>query len=207
MTVNSQSIVRLTGDSIPELVEMMVRAFRDYPLGNYFSPDPAQRKNAPPYSSFRSVARYGLYYGEIYATSADLEGAAVWVPSERLPRTWWRSLRCGDIMQFLRMNREVRTRTQAFDKHTRDMHQRYAPFPHLYLQMLGVDPDHRGKGYSSLLLRHMFARIDDVPLPCYLETHTEQNVAIYEHLGFKVAEARKIPDSGITTWAMLRDNR
>lgn len=207
MTVDTNHVIRLTGAQIKPAAEVMQRAFADYPLGSYFYPDPSRRPSSPPPLIFRPTIRYGLLYGEVYATSPGLEGVAVWVPSSKVPRTFWRNIRSGNFTRLFGINRDFRARQSAFQEHTVDMHRRYAPFPHLYLQMLGVDPAHQGEGFGSRLLRHMFARVDAVPLPCYLETHVENNVAIYEHHGFKVAEARKIPGSELITWAMLRDNR
>ena len=39
--------------------------------------------------------------------------------------------------------------------------------------------------------------------PIYLETHSEENVAIYEHMGFKVCE--KVEFHGYHHYAMRRD--
>ena len=53
----------------------------------------------------------------------------------------------------------------------------------------------------------MLTRIDEAGLPCYLETLEEQNVPLYEHFGFAVAEESTIPETELTNWAMLREAR
>lgn len=53
----------------------------------------------------------------------------------------------------------------------------------------------------------MLDRIDEAGLPCYLETLEEQNVRLYEHFGFVVAEESAIPGTNLTNWAMLREAR
>jgi hypothetical protein len=53
----------------------------------------------------------------------------------------------------------------------------------------------------------MLARIDEAGLPCYLETLEEQNIRLYEHFGFTVAEESAIPETSLTNWAMLREPR
>ena len=83
-------------------------------------------------------------------------------------------------------------------------HKRLAPFKHWYLQEIGVDPQFKGKGYAGKLLRPMFARIDEEGLPCYLETEDEKNVTLYEHFGFRMVEKSAIPETKLTSWAMLR---
>jgi GNAT superfamily N-acetyltransferase len=129
----------------------------------------------------------------------------MWLASDRIERTFWRNLRCGGLTFLLQRIRRDQRRQTAFHEHSNAVHKRCAPFPHIYLQLLGVDPAHQGKGYSSLLLRPMFERIDRDGLPCFLETHAEKNVGIYEHLGFRVVEEGVIPGSSVTSWAMLRD--
>ena len=53
----------------------------------------------------------------------------------------------------------------------------------------------------------MFAVLDKEHMPSFLETHSEKNVAIYQHHGFKVVEESEFPGSGLITWAMLRDGQ
>ncbi len=87
------------------------------------------------------------------------------------------------------------------------VHSRLAPFKHMYLQSLGVDPNFQGKGYAGKLLRHMLTKMDTAGIPCYLETLEEQNVRLYEHFGFTVADEYTIPGTSFTNWAMLTKAR
>lgn len=207
MATDLNSVVPLTRAQIQPAAEMLSRAFNDYPLGDFFHPEAADRESPPPTHGFQSGLRYGLLYGEVYASSPNLEGVAAWLPSDKVRRTLWRNIRSGNFPTLFGAEREMRSKQRVFHHHTAAIRQRHAPPAYLYLQMVGIDPAYQGKGYGSRLLRHMFARIDAIHLPCYLETHTERNVAFYEHRGFKVVEAQKIPGSEIMTWAMLRDNR
>jgi hypothetical protein len=51
----------------------------------------------------------------------------------------------------------------------------------------------------------MLARADRDGLPCFLETQMGKNVGLYEHFGFRVAEAGIIPGSNVKSWAMVRN--
>jgi ribosomal protein S18 acetylase RimI-like enzyme len=73
--------------------------------------------------------------------------------------------------------------------------------------LIAVSPDFQGKGYGSKLMRPLFARMDRERMPCYLETHTEKNVSLYQHYGFKLVEERVIPGSQVKQRAMLREPR
>ena len=206
MTADLSSVIRLTKAHLEPAAAMMSRAFVDYPLGAYFTSDASMRDNRPS-RIFQSIIRYGLLYGEVNATSPNLEGVAVWLPSDKVQRTLWRNVRSGNFPMFFRARRGERSRQRAFNDYVTSVRRRHVLFPHLYLQIIGVDPIYQGKGYGSILLRHMFTRIDEIHLPCYLETHAEKNVAFYQHHGFQVVEEAKLPASEIMSWAMLRDNR
>lgn len=203
MIADLSSLVRLNNKHIKPAAAVMARAFQDYPLSVYFLPDDSERKKKQPVI-FRSLIRHGILYGEVYATSPNLEGVAMWYRSDRLRRTLWREIRSGRFFILFRAGRKQIARQRAFGAYAESVRRRCAPFPHLYLQMLGVDPVHQGKGYSSLLLRAMFTRIDKECLPCFLETQVEKNVSLYQHLGFQVVEEGVVPGSNVYSWAMLR---
>ncbi len=182
----------------------MARAFHDNPGSVYFFPDVSQRRNKLPYL-FQLLIRYGLLYGEVYATSPNLEGVAVWLPSEKSYRTLWRNIRSGGLLLLFKAGRAV-AREYTLGKYFESVRKRCAPAAHWYLPLLGVDPVYQGKGYASILLRAMFGRVDQEHLPCYLETLTEKDVSIYRHLGFGVVGGGVFPGTEVTVRAMLRKN-
>ena len=206
MEADLNNLVRLNKAQLKPVAKMMARAFRDDSISAYFFPDVTERENKMSYA-FQYLISYGLSYGEVYATSPNLEGAAVWLPSEKVHRTLWRRIRSGDLPISFKLGRETRARQRIIGEYASSMHKRHVPSQHWYLQLIGVDPVHQGKGYASILLRAMFARIDKECLPCYLETQMERNVPIYQHYGFKVVEEGKVPGSEVTLWAMLRDGQ
>ena len=196
--------LRLTKSQIKPVGEMLARAFQDDPLFAYFIPDAFERKNKL-HCIFECLIRYGVLYGEFYAISSDLEGAAIWFPSEQAKMTLWRVIRCGALSLYFKVGRKVVSRVLAFFNYAFMVHNRHAPFPHRYLGVIGVDPKFHGKGYASALIKPMLTRIDQEHLPCYLETENEKNVAIFQHYGFKVVESDNIPGSDVNNWAMLRE--
>ena len=57
------------------------------------------------------------------------------------------------------------------------IHQKFVPADHWYLQTLGVDPIHQGKGCGSFLMEYISEKINSSKLlPIFLETSTEMNV-------------------------------
>jgi GNAT superfamily N-acetyltransferase len=205
MTSDLNDLIRLDKSRLKPAAEMMARAFHDDPGSVYFFPDVAERSSKLPYL-FRLLIGYGLLYGEVYATSPNLEGVAVWLPSEKSYRTLWRNIRSGGLSLLFRIGREAAAREYALGEYFESLRQRCAPAAYWYLPLLGVDPVYQGKGYASILLRAMFGRADRERLPCYLETLTEKDVSIYRHLGFEVVEEGVVPGTGVTVRAMLRKN-
>jgi len=204
--VNLNSLIRLTSAQIKPAAQMLSRAFQEDALYVYLVPGAADRERILPYL-FQFRLRYGLRYGEAYATSTGLEGIAIWFPSKNAHMTRWMLLRSGGLELFSKAGKEVIARISSFGDYASVLHQRHAPFPHWYLSPIGVDPAQQGKGYARLLLMGMLTRLDEEKLPCYLETQSEKNVAIYRHFGFEVVEESKIPGTTLTHWSMLRNNR
>jgi ribosomal protein S18 acetylase RimI-like enzyme len=143
----------------------------------------------------------------MYATSQNLEGIAVWLPSDNYPVTLWRLLRFVPLSEILGFGIYRGSRMKGLGQYIDAVHSRLAPFKHWFLQAIGVDPQLQGRGYASKLLRPMLARIGEEGLPCYLDTLEGQNVRLYEHFGFRVIEESNVPDTNLTNWAMLRDAR
>ena len=203
MIADLNHLVRLRKSQVKPASEVFARAFQDDPPLVHFLPDTSQRKNVLPYI-FELAIRYGVSYGEVYATSSSLEGVAVWLPAETANMSLWGMIRCGGLSLIPRMGR-VMGKLQRFNEYTNLMRQRHTPFRHWFLQTIGVDPVFQGKGYADILLKAMLARMDQEHLPCYLDTQNGENVPIYQHYGFKVIEQVVIPSTGISHWAMLRE--
>jgi GNAT superfamily N-acetyltransferase len=203
MAADSTGPVRLTKAQIKPTAVMLARAFQDDPLFAYFLPDAVKRKEKL-HHIFEVFIRYGVLYGEAYATSPNLEGATVWFPPGRAEMTLWRTIRCGGLFLYFKVGRKVMSRVLGFFDYAFKVHGRHAPFPHWYGAVLGVDPEFQGKGYMSALMKPILARIDQEHLPCYLETNSETNLPIHEHYGFEVVEICTVPKSDVTLWAMLR---
>jgi ribosomal protein S18 acetylase RimI-like enzyme len=85
------------------------------------------------------------------------------------------------------------------------LRKQYAPGPHWYLQMLGVDPQFQGRGLGSALLREGLKRADAASRPSYVETMLERNLAFYGHHGFDVMGSIAVGPGGPVGWAMRRE--
>ena len=205
MVEKPNSLLRLDKSQIELASKMLSRVFKDEPVYVYFLTDASKRKLNLHYH-FVLRLRYGLSSGEVYATSNQLEGIAVWFPPGYSKMTFWKIIKCGGLSVRLNMGRESVSRQMSINDYLNSVHMRNAPFRHWYLSSLGVAPEHQGKGYAGILLTPMFSRLDEEQLPCYLETQKEDNIPFYQHYGFDVVEETVIPGTTIKNWAMLRQH-
>ena len=206
MSNGVKSLIRINKGNAEPCVEVLVKAFKNYPLFKYYFPNKSTREKISYY--VLSLAIYsGIKYGEVYATSSNLEGIAIWIPSNNYPVTFWKMLRSVPLSKIFGLVRYGGSKMKAFNEYIDSVHQYNAPFKHWFLQVIGVAPRFQGKGYAGKLLRSMFSNIDKEQLPCYLETVSEKNVSIYERFGFKIIDKSIVPKTKFTNWAMLRKIR
>ena len=204
MAADLNNLVRLQRSQIKPAAEMLARAFQDSQPYIYFFPDESRRKAKLPVI-LQVVIRYGILYGEAYATSPNLEGVAVWLPAGKADMSIPGMVRAGALSLLFRVDSAALSRMQHYNQYVASLHRSYRPFPSWSLEPIGVDPVFQGQGYASTLLRAMLARIDRENLPCYLETQSGKNVSIYQHFGFKVVREFRIPGTEFNNWIMLRD--
>jgi GNAT superfamily N-acetyltransferase len=78
--------------------------------------------------------------------------------------------------------------------------------PHWYILVLGVHPDHQGKGLGGGLLRQILQRADDERVAVYLESSNPKNLDFYRKYGFEVTE-EIVPVAGCPPiWGLLRES-
>ncbi len=197
------SPIRLTKSDIPRTVDMLSRAFAGDPFASILLAD-AERGKSDFDKVTGCILHYGVVRGEIYAVSPNLEGAAVWFPPSRIEPSVWDMARFGALLLPFSLRWRSLRLLLAYNAHMAKLRKQFLRGPHWYLQMLGVDPNCRGRGCAGILLRNMLARLDREATPCCLDTMNERNVALYEHFGFRVLHAGEMPGCGCSCWFMAR---
>ncbi len=187
---------------IPAIASVLADAFADYPIYTYAILDPRNRVRALQ-ALFGVETTYALKYGTIHATSDQLEGVMYCLPSTSMFLSNWRMVKSGALKLPLKIGMGFIKRQGIISSVHDAMRVKHASFPHTYLWNIGVKPELKGQGHAGRLVRHLLEELAIKNEPCYLETAREINVRLYEHLGFKLMEAREIPGTSITTWAML----
>jgi len=176
--------------------QALAQAFFNYPVFTYVFPEISERERELPLL-LQSFVHYGIMHGEVYATSPDLEGVAVWLPPG-YP---------GGYLITPQVSKAALQRMAYWGSQVYPIRKRYVPRDHWFLEFIGVIPEFQGRGYASILLASMLAMINEQHLPCYLDTELEKNVTLYQHFGFRVVEDTEIPGTGVRSWGMLVDTR
>ena len=187
--------VRLTESQIEPAAATLARAFQDYPVFTYVFPDACERRNELPLL-LQSFVHYGALNGEVYATSPNLEGVAVWMPPDHTSV----SSPVPGISQ------DALDRMAYWGRQAGSIRKRHVPSAHWFLMIIGVVPEFQGRGHAGILLAPMLARIEEQHLPCYLDTELEKNVAMYQHFGFRVVDDTEVAGTGVRSWGMLRED-
>jgi ribosomal protein S18 acetylase RimI-like enzyme len=198
---------RLKRNQVKRAAKILARAFKNDPLHVAYFPNPSIRleKN---YHLMKFSLRYCMRFGEVYTTSPNLEGLALWQfkgskeEEQEKPRSFyvnWLSFRLEKALG------EVVEKVYSIYDYILSIQYELVPSPHWYFFIIGIDPNFQGKGYASRLINPMLARIDKEQLGCYLDTNDENNVAIYQHFGFKILKKYQIPETHIINWSMFRE--
>lgn len=196
--------VRLDSADIDAASDVLVRAFADDPGLHFVFPDPADLERLGP-SLAHAVIRYAPRCGTPLVTPGEVRGVALWFPHDAPQPTHDDLTETGLAAVPDQIGPDAWRRFQLLLDHLDALHPRYAPEPHWYLAMLGVDPAWQRQGLGEALMRPVFAAADRDGLCCYLEAPTEDNARYYERRGFRVLAETDVPDSDVHVWLMRRD--
>ena len=210
MKINQLNHLKLISeDQIEAASKILGRAFQDDPLFVYCFPDPVERKNKIAIHG-EFLILVGILSGEVYITSSNIEGVAIWHPHGIKDQI--RGTQSKEIRRRLRKVKRLEfsdsllmERMGIFEEIANSYQNEHVNFPHWYLAFIGIDPIHQSKGYGSKLLETKLAEIDEQNLPCYLHTENEKNVKFYEYFGFKLIGKNKVPNSNFSHHSMLRN--
>ena len=155
---------------------------------------------------FTAPVVYCLKYGQAIAPSAQMEGVAAWDPGRFADMDFFRMLFSGAMWAGMKMGMEIAQKLKViFGPIEQDRKVHLLGRDYLYLQLIGVAPQYQGQGLGGKLLAALFAESEQTGLPIYLETETDENVQIYQHLGFKVLQKVTLPLIGLPMWEMIRE--
>lgn len=197
------SIRRATRDDADACALVLARAFQDDPGTVIFEPDDARRATLLP-GFFRTFVAAALDEdGDLVVAGDPVSGIASWFGPERhgpSPDAMGAN-GFGDVLEAA--GPEATQRLLAMVGELEVQHERLTDGPHLRLEFYGVDPAAQGSGIGSALIEHGHRRADELGIPCYLETFTQQNVRFYGNRGYELAGEYTVGD-GIPVYGLIR---
>lgn len=202
----SYRLFDIDNSSVKQASQMLNRLFANYPLHVGFFPKDSQRERKSQIL-LEFALRYSIQFGVAQAISPQLEGIALWLPPGKKNFEFSKAIRSGTFAGWMQLSMDLLFHMLPMANHLESVRTQSISEPHWYLFYIGVAPEHQGKGYSTRLINSMLEVIDASKKPCYLETHTEKNVQIFQRFSFEVADMSRIPKTDITNWAMLRHPR
>ena len=190
------AIQRTDVSDLPTISLTLARAFEDDPvfLLLFGGAAPIERTRR----FFEIIGRMQHGHGHVYSTVGH-EAAAIWAPPGewKMPNSQiiknapallrvfgWRFVANLGILSLLEKN------------HPTELH--------YYLEFIGTDPAHRGKGLGSALMQPMIDQCDREGVGAYLESSKEANLAFYGRFGFKTTKIIT-HKAGPQQWLMWRD--
>jgi GNAT superfamily N-acetyltransferase len=184
-------------DDLDGLTETLTAAFAQDPLWSWAFPE---REKLAVWWRFHinSALRYPCTW-----TLDGHAAVSVWIPPDGVELTEDEEERAEPLLEQLAGPRagEILELLRRFDASHPE-----AP-SHYYLSLLGVHPDHGGKGLGMGLLAGNLARTDAEGIPAYLESSNAANDRRYARLGFRKMGGFSTPDGAVTVATMWRDAR
>jgi ribosomal protein S18 acetylase RimI-like enzyme len=202
MSTKLDDLYRVQKKDTHRAAVMLASAFQHDPVWNAVFGDATMATRA---YAFETPVRYCLKYGDIYAPSEALEGVAAWAPGALADMTFWRIMRSGAFWPGMKIGVQIARKMQpVFRPIETDRKETMRGKSYIYLQVIGVAPAFQGQGFGGRLLRALIEKSEQAGLPLYLETETEANVSMYEHLGFAVIKKITLPIINLPMWEMVR---
>jgi ribosomal protein S18 acetylase RimI-like enzyme len=185
---------------LEEMAAVSARAFtaKNDLIGNYmFELEPDNE--ALQMDFFRSLVTSAPENSIMMGTSPELEAVSIWFPPGNQDESGGHSESKEAYGTCLK---ETRSRVAAVLEAIETLIIECAPARHWYLHLVAVDPKHMNQGLSSRLILPMLQFSDEQKLPATLVTQHEGNIALYEHLGFKVIKSRNVVSTKLNFWFM-----
>jgi ribosomal protein S18 acetylase RimI-like enzyme len=187
-----------TGEQLRTAGDAIARGFQDNEVWAWLLPNERTRARVER-RQYRALVRHVfLPRRSAWVTEAGT-GGALWFPPGTKPLSFVENL--AEIVPFLPEGLPSLGKARKLDRMIRSRQPRD---PHWYLATLAVEPESRGLGHGSALIRPGLALADRSGSGVWLETQRESNIGFYERFGFELIERFEV-ESGLPLWTMKRD--
>lgn len=193
-------VITATVGDIAGVTRCLARAFHDDPIKVFLSRG-ASLTTEQVLPFFDAFTRIQMEHGLVLTTPGH-EAAALWAPPGHWKVPFRKVLRYAP--RFIELyGHRVLANLQVLT----DLERLHPVAPHYYLEFVGTDPDHRGRGLGRAMLEPVLERADREGVGAYLENSKESNLAFYSRFGFEVVREMTHRRGGPPMWLMWRDPR
>jgi GNAT superfamily N-acetyltransferase len=195
-------VVRVERERFDQVVDALCAAFQDYPVMRYVLKDAGVdfERRLPQLIAYLTESRFcrgypvlGVEDGERLAAAANVN------PPRTLPPPDSLTARYATLRE--RIGADAIARFEAFGAACDGLE---PDEPHYYLGMIGVRPEHQGRGLARLLLDelHAMSARDPESRGVVLTTETEANLPLYEHFGYRILGQGQADE--LVSWTLFR---
>ena len=204
-----QGLYEIRKNESEKLFTMWLDAFHDYPKLAEAFPQ-MDKKLAAMEATIRFYGMYDLKYGHAYSTDENIDDGIVIVDSEDMQYTTSRYIEAGcysdgyNAAMNMLTEEEKNRRIAVFDELDELEKTMDIPYPHIYIDFLGVRRSCQGQGRGRKLIHKITEYADGRNRPLMLFTNTPEDVAFYQKEGFKVIGIAKSDKYGFENTYMVR---
>lgn len=188
----SATFARLRRGQLGDAAGVLARALFDDPYSEHFFPD-ERRREAGLRSVERAVLADAWPFHEVHGVfdGDALVGVTAWLPPGAHRQGFGRQLRQLPrlLSVGIRFPGAVGDAIRVADAERRS----HVDVPHWWLVVVGVDPEHHGRGAGGAMVEAFVERMERDREPGYLRTTNPENLGFYERFGFEVIDELRVP--------------
>lgn len=197
-----EKFYKMSKEDIDKFAECAALAYKNYPLFKYLTKGTCNHKVIKTIISSSIHSMKGQVIG--YTDEKGANAVALFAPPKYTGSKTLPFLLGGGIKLMFIAPPSTFLRLLNYENHAMKLKRNYTNHDSWYLYNITVKPEFQNNGNCSKLLKPMFEYFDREGHDCYLETHDEKNVKLYEHFDFGLIETSKIPKTNIKQYSMIR---
>jgi ribosomal protein S18 acetylase RimI-like enzyme len=207
MIFSSEILKPLKRKDLKKALIIGVNAFLQYPVPGGFISDIKKRRIAL-YEMFKIQLKYALKKERVFTLGGDFKEFAVVKEnalsavkeSEYIPYASFSTLRLLSAMS----GREMKALNLALAESEKAKASLTLPEKTASILLLAVNPENQGQGRGGKLVKAIIYDLMKEGVSCLIETCSENNVKIYEKLGFTLIHSLNDLRAKLTTFFLLK---
>jgi GNAT superfamily N-acetyltransferase len=201
------NVARLKEEQIESAADLMTRVF--FEQLDFVSFETTEEQRQSYRDGYLRVVRYAYVHAEPYAATVEdkVVGLALWLPPHALTSEKEEQVEFG-VQELTQIFQESLGHLYSLGKVLDETVRRELRQPFWFMpSRLDIDPEYRGRGVASALVRPVLLRADEGKVPCYVETILEPMVSFFCKKGFEIRAEGIDPSNGTRYWALWREPR